>query len=263
MKIEEILNRTSRTKTVSVEVPRDIIFEANALELSYLFLGHRNYAHGSSMLEGMLHCAKLFYPTINDNSIKIRQFKVIKQFATLSRAETMRYEDVLRHPRLRQAAARLDLEVGKERLTSLLFPTHSPIPGRLSEYNAGDYVGELEKEQNGKSFGSLVKIKDYVDLIRGINECNRQSTVLSFPNPEWSKRVRWAFICNIPILSAQDCARVTRVSFEPKDVVDIGHHRFEIKIGRFEELGSESDFEICFFIELPRDGDKKQQGQVL
>jgi hypothetical protein len=249
--IETILNETSKITHSSVDVSDDLKFEATALNLSYLFLGHRDYTHGSSMLEGMLLCAGLLRPTLTKEKVIVRQFKVIKQFDTKSRAEAMSSANTKKHPRLKATVARLDLDIEGERITVLLFPTEETIEGRLVEYSAGDYVAELEFNSEGASYGNLHRVKDYIDLIRGLNEINRQITVMSFSNPEWSKRVRWAYIRDIPYLLNDKCSQVKRVSYEITDNVDLGEHRFEIKKGRFEDLDIE--FQICFFIELPQD----------
>ena len=247
----ETLGPPSKVVCRAAATRDDIPFEAAALELEYPFLGHRPYAHGSSMLEGMLRALTRFRPRVLEEAPQIRQFKVIRPFASYSMAEAMRTEDVGRHPRLARAAARLDVNAGPEQLTSLLFPTHSPIATRLMEYNAADYVEGVFTGENGTSWGHLIRVRDYIDLIRGINEVNRQLTVNGFPDPDWSKVVRWAYLRHLPIFDDRDCATMEKVSYRVTDVVDVGNHRFEIKEGILEGGFGRFSFEICFFIELP------------
>lgn len=254
----ETLGRQSKIVSRPVPVPEDLPFEADAVEMEYPFLGHRQYTHGSSMLEGMLRVLRQFRPALLEENARIKQFKVMRPFADHSRAEGMLTRDVAQHPRLGKAVARLDVEAGSERLTSLLFPTESPITWRLGEYNAANYVEKVYPDPSeGDPWGRLIRVKDYIDLIRGINEVNRQLTVQGFPDPNWSKTVRWAYICNIPILSDHACTEMERVSFQKKNLVDLGNHRFEIKSGRLEGRESIFLFEICFFIELPAGSDKE------
>lgn len=242
----------SKIKSRLVAIPYTIGFEAFALELYYPFLGHRDYAHGSSMLEGMLGAVKLMEPDIVEHGAVIRQFKVISQCDSLARAEAMLTSDAAKHPFLGDAKARLDLTLNDKKITSLLFAIDKPIGWRLKEYLAGDYVEYVKWVDNDLSYGIIKRIADYIDLIRAINECNRQLTVKSFPTPEWSNCVRWAYLINMPLLTDQQCSEITKVTFARAETIDVGNHRFEVKIGQLDGPASYFEFEICFFIELPK-----------
>jgi hypothetical protein len=104
--------------------------------------------------------------------------------------------------------------------------------------------------------GEFAGVTDFIDLIRGLNECNRQATVASFPNANWSKRVRWAYIQDLAILPATVCAQIESVEFSAPQAIDLGKHRFEIKQGRLSGAGATYDFTICFFVELPAESMK-------
>jgi hypothetical protein len=246
------LGLSSKARCLPALPSDDCPFPTAAVDLEYPLLGPRAYAHGSSMLQGMLEAVRLREPNYEAPHGKIREFKVIRQFDTLSRAEVMASSDVTKHPRLRQAAARLDVDVEGRRLTSLLFPRPAAALGRLTDYDPAGYLGELTIGPPGSPCaGEFSGVSDFVDLIRGLNECNRQATVASFPNASWSKRVRWAYIQDLAILPAAVCAQLERVEFSAPQALDLGKHRFEIKQGRLIGAGTAYDFTICFFIELP------------
>jgi len=239
-------------------VPYSTEFEISSVELEYPYLGHRDYTHGSSMLEGMLKAIEVMEPNLVSKGAIIKNYKVINQFSNLSRAEAMRTSDVAKHPSLGEAKARLDLVVDGNQFTSLLFSIDKPITWRLDEYSAGDYVEHVEWLDDNLSFGRMIRITDFIDLIRGVNECNRQLTVNSFPDANWSSRVRWAYIKKLALFSSKQCSEFTRVNFERSATVDMRNHRFEIRKGQLVSPNLTSEFEICFFIELPQaNGDRQ------
>ena len=248
------LGRKSKITASPVAADETLPFETHALDLAYPLLGPRPYSHGSSMIEGMLAALALVVPDLDRSGAVIRQFKVIRQFSTLSRAEAMTTAHALKHPRLKQAVARLDIEAHGERLTSLLFERPDPALGRLPDYDPDGYLAEVYPARDGRLAGGRFDgLTDFVDLIRGLNECNRQLTVASFPHKDWSRRVRWAYIQNMPILSSDECASLETVSYTEPEAIDIGRQRFEIKHGTLAGGGREWGFDICFFIELPED----------
>ena len=243
-----------KSKIVNFEapIPEDSIGVSEAaLKMEYPYLGHRDYTHGSSMIEGMLKSIHMAHPYNNSSIAEIRQFRIIQQFASHSTAESMKTENANKHPRLGEALARLDMLINDEKYTSLLFSSNIPINWRLSEYNAADYILDVNCINGEESFGRLQNVSDFVDLIRGVNEINRQLTVNSFLKESWSQRVRWAYIKKFPFLSDEEAVKVVKVSFGRPKIVDLKKHRFEIKEGALEGKGMKHVFQICFFIELP------------
>lgn len=243
---------TARAAAPDPAVP----FDTHAVSLEYALLGPRVYTHGSSMIEGMLAALRARVPDLDDCGAVIKKFKVIKQFDTLSRAEAMSRVDAARHPRAAEAAARLDVDVNGEKLTSLLFPTAAPARGRLPDYDPNGYLAALTPAADGRPDGGRFQdVEDFIDLIRALNECNRQHTVASFPSADWSKRVRWGYIEQLRILSSDRARAVESVEFGAPQIVDIdAKRRFEIKDGLLRDRENSYPFRICFFIERP-DGD--------
>lgn len=250
---EEALGAVGKVRTRPAAPEAGLAFEAKALCLEYPLLGPRQYTHGSSMFQGMMESLRLLEPELEDKGAVINEFKVIRQFNTLSRAEAMETKNVGMHPRLGEAVARMDLTVAGRCLTSLLFQRSEPALGRLPEYDPAGYIASLDATAlDGPCGGRLHRIHDMVDLVRGVNECNRQLTVKSFPSLAWSPRVRWAFVNDFPLLSSRACAEIDLVLFAPPKTVDVGRHRFEIKQGWLKGATREYPFSICFFIELPQ-----------
>lgn len=248
--VEEILHRSSRVEWTLLP-PSDSSFESASLLLDYPLLGHRQYVHGSSMLEGMMNSIIEFTSESAVFEGRIKQFKIIHNVETSAVAVAMRRKDALRHPTLGDALARLDLDIGSDEYTSLLFPHGKIIHRKLAGYDAADYVTCVHENGDGATVGEVCRLRDYVDLVRAINECNRQATVAGFPHADWSKRVRWAYLSNMPMVKNELVHHINMIIFRLAETVDLGKHRFEIKDGFFNEVGASPDFKICFFIELP------------
>lgn len=247
------LGKISKIAATPAAPDPTVPFETSALDLSYPLLGARAYTHGSSMLEGMLAAMRLQVPNLETTGAVIRQFKVIRQFDTLSRAESMKSVNVPNHPHVRDAVARLDVSVSGERLTSLLFARPGEPNGRLSDYDPDGYLEEIGTSSEGAvAWGRFQDVADFIDLVRALNECNRQHTVRSFPSEDWSKRVRWAYIQGLAVLSDAQSQNIHMVRYTDPETVDLGQRRrFEIKTG--ELIGDDAcfAFKICFFIEKP------------
>lgn len=219
-----------------------------ALDLSYPLLGHREYAHGSSMFEGMLAVLTDAEPELAAGKGMIRRFKVVRSFDTLATVVALETSAAVKHPRLKEIAARMDVEIDGRRLTSLLFPREESATGRLREYDPAWFLAEMDYGGQG---GTVRRVADMVDLFRAVNECNRLLTLDSFPSPDWSPRVRFAYFENFPVLDPEACATVERVGFSSAEIVDLANHRFEIKRGELRSASGVMEFTICFFVELP------------
>jgi len=222
------------------------------LDINYPYLGHRSYADGPSMLDGLLRCARIFNPAVGKEPTTIKLFKIIKGFDTLSTAVALSHQEAQKHPRLKEAVARLDLDVAGERITSLLFQrTDAAITERNAEYDARNYVANISMSDSGASTGRMKHIVSFIDLIRGIDECNRQATVARIAPPAMAPSVRWAYITDLRLFSDEESRSISNVAFTFMNEVILGTHRFEIKKGRFSEHGPALDFTICFFMRLP------------
>lgn len=220
--------------------------ETKHLELEYPYLGHRNYAHGSSMLKGMLDCARLYSSRVDSAGTIIRNFKIIRGFSSLSRAEAMPHAKAQAHPQLMDCTARLDLLVGEEYISVLLFPRDEAISRRDSEYDSRTYVSSLSVNSTDCAEGVMQNINGFIDLIRGINEVNRQATMSRINPPAIGSSLRWAYITDLPLISDEKACDVKQVTFKLLITQVVGKMRFEIKEGSFPELGSEYDHQICF-----------------
>lgn len=247
-KSEDLWALGKQSKVVCSGVRQDADSTGIVLDLDYPLLGTREYAHGSSMFEGMVASLLHLEPGLDGMETLVRRYKIVRSSSHLSRAVAMETAKAKKHPDLKNILARMDIVVGQRELSCLLFPRSEVPQSRLFEYNPAGFIDSLDDD---RSIGELNRMKDFVDLFRAINECNRLLTIRSFPFPEWSKRVRLAYIENLPLLSASVCASVRRVRFIPSETLDLGNHRFVIKKGTLEFPGGEREFSICFFIELP------------
>ena len=114
------------------------------LDLNYPYLGHRSYADGPTMLDGMIKCAKIFNPSVGQELTTIKLFKIIKSFNNLSTAVSLSHHEAQKHPKLKEAGARLDLDIAGERITSLLFEKkEEEIKERDTEFDARNYVENI------------------------------------------------------------------------------------------------------------------------
>lgn len=249
--MQDMLGSISKVKVIPVSMNPEFPYERGVVDVDFPLLGAREYSHGSSMLEGMLASLRELVPGLDRGGV-IRRFKIVRQFDTLARVVSMERSKARTHPRLKECAARLDLDINGQELTSLLFPRSAPPQGRLPEYDPGHFIAALTPDTNG---GHLKGVVDFIDLFRAINECNRQLTLSHFPTPDWSNRVRLAYFEDLDVLSNEMCAAVTRITFSSPEVVELGNHRFEIKRGSLEADDFMKNFSVCFFIELPGRGD--------
>ena len=247
--IDEILHVTSRVSVVKNE-RKEFPFMYQELALSYPLLGKREYSHGSSMFEGMFCALKEFIPNFDAQSKYIKMFKVIREFSSESIACAMPRVKARDFLNVGEAVARLDLNISDEEYTCLLFQNDKEVVDRLTSYNASDYVQKIFTD-DGNGFGDIYKIDDYVDLLRAVNESNRQLTVNSFPFLEWSKRVRWAYLSDFEMPPLEELHDISQVKFEPYDLIDMGQNRFEVKRGFLVTSKATYSFLICFFIALP------------
>jgi len=225
----------------------------NCIDLNFTFLGHRNYVHGSSMMEGMIRSISGSLPSGISLPAKIKMFKVIREFSTQARAESMRTEDAQYHKSIKNAVARLDFVTAGCAFTSFLFaiPGKSVVERQVS-YDAGDYVGRVGILEGDSSYGELVNIRNVTDLARGIVEANRQIT-LKRPSLQCKiKKMRWAYLTNFKFFENCEKPYSTRVHFVPKMVYNIEDRIFEVKKVVLEDCDSKEESDICFYIQPER-----------
>ncbi len=223
------------------------------VDLKFQYLGHRDYVHGSSMLEGMLKSVSLFLGYRISSGSKIKSFRIIKEFNFHARAVSMRTEDCHNYPLLDKATARLDIEIDRERYTSLLIPEPAQkVTDRLSSYDAGVYVESIKIFNDGMSCAKLLNMNNLIDLMRGIVEANRQITIKEYISKDFVK-MRWGYVTDFQIPSEEEIRRVKSVKFSPRFVMSKNDHIFALKKVHIDDLGDVFNFDICFFIQsLPK-----------
>jgi hypothetical protein len=224
--------------------------EIKSLDLDFTFLGHRDYVHGSSMMEGMIKSISNYLPSGISMPANIKMFKVIREFDTQARAESMKTEDAQYHRFLKDAVARLDFVTAGRAMTSLLFARHGKtVVERQDSYDAGDYIDGVGVLDDDSSYGELINIKNVIDLARGVVEANRQIT-LKKPSLQCRiKKMRWAYLTNFKFFENYEEPRRTTVRFIPKTVYSIEDRIFAVKRIILEDYDSSEESDICFYIQ--------------
>jgi hypothetical protein len=246
--ISDILKKSKVKFSEKKANSKQFSYEVKSLNLNYFYLGHRDYAHGSSMLEGMLKTLALFE---NLDDFEILNFRVIKQFSNLSYTEAFLEDNLKFHPNKKQAVARLRISNGKQNYICLLFPKNEKINERLTDYKSPDYIKSIKIIDKGKSQATFQNINDFIDLIRALNEGNRQITLEEVESDEWKKKIRWAYIENLKIISDMDCRNFNSVEYTDYSEQQISDKKFVIKNGLLISEKMKIKFKICFFIQVP------------
>lgn len=237
----------SKIKIKNINLKKKYFYPVVSCSLEYKFLGHRQYTHGSSMLEGML---KTIFRFKKKHNSKILEFKVIKQFNQFSYTEAFEEKYLSFHPNVKKAVAILTVRLNKTKYICLLFKKKDKIKQRLNSYRSQNYIKKIDIYKN-KSKAYFKNIKDYIDLVRAINEGNRQITIEEMPNDSWKKKIRWAYIQNLEIIKNNICRQYKSVTYNVDKDIQIGKKRFVIKNGKLISKNRKLSFKICFYIQIP------------
>lgn len=238
----------SKIKIKNILIKKKYSYPVKSCALEYKYLGHRNYTHGSSMLEGMIKTIMRFK---HKENLKIFEFKVIKQFNNFSYTEAFDERHIKRHPGLKKAVAILILGSNKKKYACLLFKQKEKIKQRLDQYRSQNYIRAIHAHKN-KSIAKFKNISDFIDLVRAINEGNRQLTLKEMPDDSWRKKIRWAYIHNLDIVKNSICKNFTSVIFVVDQDIQLGNKRFVIKKGKIISKKKSIKFKICFYIQAPQ-----------
>lgn len=237
----------SKIKIKDIHTTKNYSYPVKTCLLQYKFLGHRNYTHGSSMLEGMIKTIQKFQDL---KKIKIFEFKLIKQFNNLSLTEAFEVKYLKIHPNTKKAVAILIAGNQKKKYVCLLFKKKEKIKQRLIKYNSQNYIEHIDVSKKTTT-ARFKNITDFIDLIRAINEGNRQITLKEMPNNLWRKKIRWAFINNLDVIQDSICKNFTLAEYVVDQDVQVGKKRFVIKNGKIFSKKKNIKFKICFFIKAP------------
>jgi hypothetical protein len=227
------------------------------LELEFHFLGHRDYVHGSSMLDGMILAVTKMIPAAHKKQVQIKQFRIIREIDSNATVEAMPSDAALNYPSIKNAAARLDLHTPQGMYTGLLFAKPGAIvSNRIDEYDARDYVSQVRINSEGSSVAKLKSIKNTLDLVRAIVEANRQITWKEIGTDIEVNKMRWAFLTNFPWIDDNLAGKFETVIFSKPRNMNTPNRLFPIK--SFDIPGLKFDIrpEICFFIEQQDSIDK-------
>ncbi len=220
-------------------------------EATYQYLGHRDYVHGSSMLLSMLEALAEYAGREVFAPARIKMFKIINELTVQGLVECLPAAQAPAHPRLAQASARLDLDTEKGGFTSLVLPQPGrPVSERVAAYDAGDYVERVEAGPGPKCRARLTGINDFIDLLRGVVEANRQLILQQSDEPQKIQKMRWAYLADFGILPDADFSRALDIEFLPKIVVARDRNRFIVKTFRVPGWGDGFRADMCFSQQL-------------
>lgn len=220
-------------------------------EASYQFLGHRDYVHGSSMLLSMLEAIAAYAGREAFAPARIKMFKILNELTSHGLLECLPTSQAPGHPRLAHAAARLDLDTEKGRLTALVFPQpNQVVRDRLTTYDAANYVERVEAGPGVNGSARLTGIKDMIDLLRGVVEANRQLILQQSDEPKKIQKMRWAYLADFGILPDADFSRALDIEFTPKIVVARERQRFIVKTFHVPGWGGGFRADMCFSQQL-------------
>lgn len=230
--------------------------------VSFRFLGHRNYVHGTSMLDALLDAMAPLVAGSWSADARILQFRVIREVACGGNAFAMNTAAAHTHPQMGKAVARLDLLNGGQKLTAFLVgDLGAPVAARIQEYNAGSYVSRLLSAEDGGRIIKTQGIATRIDLIRAIIEGMRQAEA-----EERGKTIdiqRWGYLTDFPLMTDAEAAKISTVALGPAKLLSgggrtrlspPGRTRFSLRSIRIAEFGEERHPEMCFFLHLAEGG---------
>ena len=202
------------------------------------------------MLDCLLYAIELQYPRLFLSSVSIKQFKIIKEFSTHAKAEVMLSEEVRYHPRLREVVARLDLSSNMGSFSAILFPEPRDIvQKRIANYNSENYVNKVFSLNDAEGEAELKNIFNFIDLMRGIVEANRQLSIIESRSLGKVEKMRWVYIVNFPLISDEEASRIQKVSFRRKTLVKNDNIYFPVKDVLITGFDEKMLPNIAFFVQ--------------
>ena len=150
-----------------------MIDKGSAAEVSYYFIGHRNYVHGTSIFESFLDSLvhSSWYREEADGRIAVTQLKFTTE---LKNNGVIRLAFGDKRPFGEPTTAEMRCQVGGRRLTLSLFSKKdSPVTARAPDRDRGYFVDDLSTEEFGGEC-VLSGITGHEGLVRGLIEANKQ-----------------------------------------------------------------------------------------
>lgn len=220
-------------------------------EVGFTFLGHRDYVHGTSMLDVLLETMKTHYPQAFAEASLIKNFRIIEEFSTAARAYVMPTLDVRGHALLKDAVARLDLINADGAWTGFLVSDFAhPVEARFGEYDAADYIGDIAPQSDGGNLVQNTTVENRIDLIRAIIEGMRQIEWREHGADADIPRMRWGYISGFRLLSDGEAAAVPSFHLSAARVIDTPGREFSIRKITLTGVDGGADAEMCFFNQI-------------
>ena len=213
-------------------------------------LGHRYYTHGSSMIDGLIKSACLFIGC-NHEKIFINSFKIIKEFSSFFYIDFMNKDSIKEYVKPSKVKAKIEIQNDNITYIGFVYESDKEITNIIKDYNSAEYVYNVSSQVNNQ-IGYFKHVHDNIDLIRALNEVNRQITIDNIENETLKKQVRWAYIENFQLINFKGSQIPHSIKYQKINEVTIGQHKFEIKKGSIftDKECLISSFDICFFIQL-------------
>lgn len=217
----------------------------------FTFLGHRDYVHGSSMLDVLLEMFKARHPQAVSDTAVIKSFRIIQEFATGATAHVMPTAEVRGHALLKDAVARLDLVNGGEKWTGFLVADPDVVGlGRNDDYDSRDYVARVEPLDGGGDRVYCANVENRIDLIRAIIEGMLQIEWRDHGEDAPITRMRWGYLSGFRLLPDAVAAEVKAFTLSPARIIDTPGQEFSIRKIALQGADGGEDAEMCFFSAL-------------
>lgn len=220
----------------------------------FTFLGHRDYVHGSSMLDVLLEMFKARYPEAVSDTAVIKSFRIIQEFSTGATAHVMPTAEVRGNPLVKDAVARLDLindvHGVKEQWSGLLLadPDMAAL-GRRDDYDSRDYVARIQP-LDGFDRVECANVQNRIDLIRAIIEGMLQIERRDHGVDVAITRMRWGYLSGFRLLSDAAAAQVKAFTLSTARIIDAPGQEFSIRDIALAGADIGADAQMCFFSAL-------------
>lgn len=217
--------------------------------VEFMFLGQRNYVHGTSMLDAILETLKTQAPQCVSEKAWIKTFRVIEEFSSGARVHVAPTPEIHAHPLLKQAAARLDIMGGGRPWTGFLVPDPAITPlGRHSDYDSADYVARIQPLDDGGDWVGCTNVHNRIDLIRSIIEGMRQIEWRDHGGDDATiTRMRWGYLSGFRLLADAEAAQAKAFALSAPRVMGVPGQEFSIRKIQVQGLDCGQDAEMCFF----------------
>ncbi len=215
--------------------------QQSSADLYYKFLEKRNYIQGVVALDGMLKCCTILLPELKNKTYEILEAKIFSEINFGTTAIAHFHNKNLKVKK--KPVALIKIKYKSKKLVCYLYKNRKKINKNFRE--AKDIYGKhiLKIEMKKKiTICKIKKITTIIDLIRAIEECQRD--IIKLENPRFSKQ-RWCYLTNL-LVNKKKIKNINRIKFYNKKILKSKNSIFDIRYVDFCKKYLNTKPEFCF-----------------